>query len=110
MRIRVSLDAPSDRLYHHHQPPTHPPLPLPQVVKKRLGFNEPSVGVGASQLWEEGEGAETNDFVVDLPKMLADLPAGGVKDGAMLLLSLEDFSQDMELEVRGGIPISAGRG
>ena len=48
----------------------HPSSLTPrQVVKKRLGFNEPSIGVGDSVMWEEGEGADTDDFVVNLPKV-----------------------------------------
>ena len=48
---------------------------LKYVVKGKLGFNQPSVRVGHSGLYEEGEDAD-EDLVANLPKMLCDCPAG----------------------------------
>ena len=44
---------------------------LKYVVKGKLGFNQPSVYLGTSGLYEEGEGAD-EDLVANLPKMLCD--------------------------------------
>ena len=70
---------------------------LAKVLKGRLGFNEPTVSYGEGAVWEEGDDAD--DFSVNLPKLLVDLPNGGLGDGA--LLSVEDFSQDLEVSRDG---------
>ncbi|CAM9900329.1 unnamed protein product, partial [Phaeothamnion confervicola] len=67
-----------------------------RVLKGRLGVNEPSVGIGASMVYEEGDGAD-DSLRVNLSKLLRDLPAGGVRDGTQL--SVEDFSQDLSFAV-----------
>ncbi len=65
-----------------------------KVLKGRLGFNEPSVMLGSSFLYEEGEDCD-EDLRDNLPLKLADCPAGGICDGA--LLSVEDFTQKLEV-------------
>ena len=68
---------------------------LAKVLKGRLGFNEPSVSYGEGGVWEEGDDAD--DFSMNLLKLLKDMPSGGMVDGT--LVSVEDFSQDMEVEL-----------
>jgi ubiquitin-like 1-activating enzyme E1 B len=50
-----------------------------KIIKKRLGFAEPSIFIGDSQIHEEGEGADTEAFAVNLRKTLVQLPSGGIK-------------------------------
>jgi hypothetical protein len=59
-----------------------------------LGFNEPTVLLGSSFLYEEGDGAD-EDLRENLPLALAQCPAGGVKDGS--LLTVEDFTQKLSV-------------
>jgi hypothetical protein len=66
---------------------------LQQVVKIKLGFNEPTISYGDGSVWEEGDDAE--DFSSNLNKLLLDMPSGGMVDGVML--SIDDYSQDMEV-------------
>jgi hypothetical protein len=68
-----------------------------KVLKGRLGFNEPSVMLGSCFLYEEGDGCD-EDLAENLPLLLSACPAGGIQDGA--LLSLEDFTQKLEVSVR----------
>ena len=63
------------------------------VLKKHLGFNEPSINVGTSGIYEEGEDCD-EDLKDNLPKLLKDV---GIIDGAQL--SVEDFSQDLEVTI-----------
>jgi ubiquitin-like 1-activating enzyme E1 B len=50
-----------------------------QLVKKRLGFSEPTILIGDSQIYEEGENSQVEFFSVNLPKTLVNLPCGGIK-------------------------------
>jgi len=68
---------------------------LLDIVKRELGFNEPSITVGSTGVWEEGDDA--GDFSHLLERTLDKLPGGGVASGTTL--SLEDFSQDLEVNV-----------
>ena len=65
-----------------------------QVLKKRLGVNEPTISIGANTIYEEGDDAEES-LCIHLPKILCDLPGGGMHHG--VTVSIEDFSQDFEL-------------
>eukprot|EP00592_Proboscia_alata_P018982 CAMPEP_0194405836 /NCGR_PEP_ID=MMETSP0176-20130528/4162_1 /TAXON_ID=216777 /ORGANISM="Proboscia alata, Strain PI-D3" /LENGTH=734 /DNA_ID=CAMNT_0039204807 /DNA_START=38 /DNA_END=2242 /DNA_ORIENTATION=+ len=66
------------------------------ILKKRLGFSEPSVTVGDAGIWEEGEDAD-DCYAVNLKKILCDLPGNGMKDGTTI--NIEDFSQDLSLDI-----------
>lgn len=68
---------------------------LGAVVKKRLGFSEPTIMLGTGEIWMEGQDAD--DLSINLPKTLNNLPQGGVQDGQVLCIS--DFSQDLEVNV-----------
>ena len=49
-----------------------------KVIKKALSFNAPTIMMGDSSIYEEGEGADES-FLQNLPKMLSKLPCGGLK-------------------------------
>ncbi|CAN0177601.1 unnamed protein product, partial [Ectocarpus sp. 4 AP-2014] len=67
-----------------------------RVLKQRLGVNEPTVGLGATTLYEEGDGADDR-LVVNLTKLLKDLPGGGITDDTAV--EVEDFSQDLTVKL-----------
>ena len=70
---------------------------LERIVKKDLGFEQPSITMDESGdiIWEEGEDAE--DFGVNLAKKLPDLPCGGIQHGTVI--AIEDFTQDLTVQV-----------
>lgn len=70
---------------------------LTKVIKKDMGFEEPSLLMGSDCIWEEGDDADTTTFAKNLSKKLKDLPCGGIKHGTMFVI--EDFSQDLNLTV-----------
>ena len=53
------------------------------VIKKRLGFSEPTILIGDSQVYEEGEDEAL--FAMNLSKTLVNLPCGGIKVSDSLL-------------------------
>lgn len=65
---------------------------MKRVLKARIGFNEPSVLLGHSYLYEEGEDAD-EDLRDNLPLTLAHCPGGGIRDG--VILTVEDFTQEL---------------
>ncbi len=69
---------------------------LRRVIKKELGFMEPSLSLGSSMIYEEGEDIDEGQYSMNLCKKLVDLP-GGVKDGSVI--EIEDFTQDLEVEL-----------
>jgi ubiquitin-like 1-activating enzyme E1 B len=70
---------------------------LRRILKKELGFMEPSITIGSSVIHEEGDGAEEEAYAKNLPKLLKDLPAGGIENGT--IINIEDFTQDLEVDV-----------
>ena len=70
---------------------------LTRVIKKDMGFEEPSLMLGNDFIWEEGEDADTTTFAKNLTKRLSDLPGGGISHGTVL--QIEDFSQDLDVSV-----------
>eukprot|EP00977_Amphora_coffeiformis_P015337 scaffold4510_cov183-Amphora_coffeaeformis.AAC.22 len=70
---------------------------LMRVIKKDMGFEEPSLMLGNDFIWEEGEDADTTTFAKNLTKRLTDLPGGGISHGTVL--QIEDFSQDLNVSV-----------
>lgn len=58
-----------------------------------MSFNSPILQIGNSQIYEDGE----EDYEVNLSKTLENLPAGGMKDGTVVVV--EDFDQDMEINL-----------
>lgn len=69
---------------------------LQRIVKQRLGFEEPTLMLGGDFIWEEGDGAE-DDYQVNLPKKLTDLPCGGIQHGTVL--EIDDNSQNLSIQV-----------
>ena len=70
---------------------------LERIVKKDLGFEQPSITMDESgdYIWEEGDDAE--DFSINLAKKLPDLPCGGIRHGTVI--AIEDFTQDLTVQV-----------
>ena len=69
---------------------------LDVVIKDHYSFNEPSISLVSSVLYEEGDDAD-EDLWENLPKFLVDCPGGGIINGSVL--SVYDFSQDIELRI-----------
>ena len=67
---------------------------LKEVIKGGMSFVNPALSLGDSEIYL----ADEEDYEVNLPKVLSALPAGGLKDGGMLLV--EDFDQDMEVQIQ----------
>ena len=65
-----------------------------RVIKAKLGFNEPMIMMGSNFLYEEGDGAD-EDLKNNLQLKLSECPAGGIQDGAQLVI--EDFTQNLEV-------------
>jgi ubiquitin-like 1-activating enzyme E1 B len=70
---------------------------LAKIIKKDLGFDEPTIMLEGDIIWEEGEDSDQAAFETNLAKMLPLLPCGGIQHGTVL--SIEDFSQDMTVNV-----------
>jgi ubiquitin-like 1-activating enzyme E1 B len=70
---------------------------LRRIVKKELGFTEPSINIGSSMIYEEGDDIDDDEYAAIVTKTLIDLPAGGMKDGT--IITIEDFTQDLEVDV-----------
>lgn len=70
---------------------------LSRVIKKELGFGEPTLMVGGDIVYEEGEDIDPSEYSGNLFKKLADLPSGGVGHGSVV--RVEDFTQDLEVEI-----------
>jgi ubiquitin-like 1-activating enzyme E1 B len=70
---------------------------LSKIIKKDLGFDEPTIMLEGDIIWEEGEDSDQAAFFTNLAKMLPLLPCGGIQHGTVL--SVEDFSQDMTVDV-----------
>ena len=48
---------------------------MTRVLKGRLGVNEPSISIGSSIVYEEGEDS-AQELQANLTKVLKDLPSG----------------------------------
>jgi ubiquitin-like 1-activating enzyme E1 B len=70
---------------------------LRRIVKKELGFAEPTVMIGEDIVYEEGEDIDPSEYAANLAKKLVNLPGGGAGHGSAL--RIEDFTQDLEVEV-----------
>ncbi|KAL9180727.1 hypothetical protein ACHAXT_011180 [Thalassiosira profunda] len=70
---------------------------LARVLKKELGFAEPTIMIGEDIVYEEGDDIDPGEYAANKSKTLAGLPAGGVGHGAVI--KVEDFTQDLEVEV-----------
>ncbi|KAL7461896.1 hypothetical protein ACHAXS_002309 [Conticribra weissflogii] len=70
---------------------------LSRVIKKELGFAEPTLMVGGDIVYEEGDDIDPSEYSGNLSKKLVDLPSGGVGHGSVI--RVEDFTQDLEVEI-----------
>eukprot|EP00956_Cyclotella_meneghiniana_P008840 scaffold12110_cov58-Cyclotella_meneghiniana.AAC.3 len=70
---------------------------LTGVIKKELGFGQPTILVGGDIVYEEGDDIDPTEYAANLPKKLINLPSGGIGHG--IVFGVEDFSQDLEVEV-----------
>lgn len=64
------------------------------MIKGRLGFNAPTISVGANVLYEEGEDCD-EELQENLPLLLSQCPGGGISDGA--IVTVDDFTQDLKV-------------
>mmetsp|Transcript_858 Transcript_858/g.1827 ORF Transcript_858/g.1827 Transcript_858/m.1827 type:complete len:177 (+) Transcript_858:328-858(+) len=48
-------------------------------------------------IWEEGDGADEDEFKMNLPKKISELPCGGIKHGTVL--EIDDNSQNLSIQV-----------
>jgi ubiquitin-like 1-activating enzyme E1 B len=70
---------------------------LTRIIKRELGFDSPTIIIGEDIIYEEGEDIDPNEFVTILAKKMINLPGGGAGHGSEL--RIEDFTQDLEVEV-----------
>jgi ubiquitin-like 1-activating enzyme E1 B len=70
---------------------------LAEIVKKKLGFEEPTIMLDGDIIYEEGDEADTAMYASNLDKSLPALPCGGIQNGTVL--RIEDFSQELEVDV-----------
>jgi len=54
---------------------------LERIVKRELGFHEPTLMLDGDIIWEEGEGADLEAFARNQTKTLSVLPCGGIHHG-----------------------------
>lgn len=67
------------------------------IAKGRLGFEAPTVLIDGDFVWEEGEGADSEEFAINLPKTLDQLPCGGIQHGTVF--ELDDTTQNLTIQV-----------
>ncbi|KAL7439485.1 hypothetical protein ACHAXH_004343 [Discostella pseudostelligera] len=70
---------------------------LTRIIKKELGFAAPTIMIGEDIVYEEGEDIDPAEYESNLVKTLVALPGGGMGHGSSL--RIEDFTQDLEVEV-----------
>ncbi|KAL3782767.1 hypothetical protein HJC23_003088 [Cyclotella cryptica] len=70
---------------------------LTRVIKKELGFSQPTILVGGDIVYEEGDDIDPSEYASNLSKKLIGLPSGGVGHGTVI--GVEDFTQDLEVEI-----------
>jgi hypothetical protein len=70
---------------------------LKTIVKGKLGFEAPTVLIDGDIVWEEGDGADSEEYMVNLPKTLSNLPCGGIRQGTVF--ELDDTTQNLSIEV-----------
>jgi ubiquitin-like 1-activating enzyme E1 B len=69
-------------------------------LKGRFAVNAPTIMLGSSEIYAEGDGLEVDEiqeFEANLPKVLANCPAGGIRHG--VLVDIEDFSQNLKFRL-----------
>ncbi|XP_062187030.1 SUMO-activating enzyme subunit 2-like isoform X2 [Phragmites australis] len=72
---------------------------IDKVIKSKLGINFPSVMIGSTVIFEDGDGLEEDEavnYALNLEKILAELPAPVVNDTK---LAVEDFQQELKCSI-----------
>lgn len=67
-----------------------------RVIKGKLGLVEPSVMLGSSVIYEEGDDMD-DSLLMHMDTPLEACPAGGIHDST--LVTVEDFVQDLKVRV-----------
>eukprot|EP00980_Cylindrotheca_fusiformis_P007968 scaffold1697_cov120-Cylindrotheca_fusiformis.AAC.50 len=70
---------------------------LKLIVKKKLGFEQPTVILAGDFIWEEGDGADMEEFQPNLQKVLSKLPCGGIQNGTVV--EIDDASQNLTIQM-----------
>ena len=72
---------------------------IQKLCKHEFGFEFPSITMDntGNCIWEEGEGADTEAFEMNLLKLLPNLPCGGIVNGSVI--TVEDYSQDLTVDI-----------
>jgi ubiquitin-like 1-activating enzyme E1 B len=70
---------------------------LKLIVKKKLGFEQPTIMLQGDFIWEEGDGADSEEFEPNLKKVLSKLPCGGIQHGTVV--EIDDASQNLTIQV-----------
>uniref|UniRef100_A0A0A8XP41 SAE2 n=1 Tax=Arundo donax TaxID=35708 RepID=A0A0A8XP41_ARUDO len=72
---------------------------IDKVIKSKLGMNFPSVIIGSTYVFEDGEGLDTDEaanYASNLEKALAELPAP-VVNGTQI--TVDDFQQELKCTI-----------
>lgn len=72
---------------------------IDKIIKSKLGMNLPSVMIGSTLVFEDGDGLEEDEaanYALNLEKVLAELPAP-VINGTKL--TVEDFQQELSCSI-----------
>mmetsp|Transcript_95713 Transcript_95713/g.143373 ORF Transcript_95713/g.143373 Transcript_95713/m.143373 type:complete len:637 (-) Transcript_95713:292-2202(-) len=70
---------------------------LKTIVKGRLGFEAPTLLLQGDFIWEEGDGADSSEYELNLAKTLSKLPCGGIRNGTVL--EIDDATQNLTIQV-----------
>ena len=72
---------------------------IQKLCKQEFGFEFPSITMDntGNCIWEEGEGADTEAYEMNLTKKLPNLPCGGIVNGS--IITVEDYTQDLTVDI-----------
>ena len=72
---------------------------IQKLCKQEFGFEFPSITMDntGNCIWEEGEGADTEAYEMNLTKKLPNLPCGGIVNSSVI--TVEDYTQDLTVDI-----------
>lgn len=73
---------------------------ISNILKIKLGFMKPTIGLGSSIIYEEDELLDEDEVLMyqtNLLKTLKDCPAGGIVNG--IVINISDNFQDMQVKI-----------
>ena len=72
---------------------------IQKLCKQEFGFEFPSITMDntGNCIWEEGEGADTEAYEMNLTKKIPNLPCGGIVNGSVI--TVEDYTQDLTVDI-----------